>query len=109
MGYRSDVIVAMKQEKFKELLKTVDDNLALDIFEGSDTREKKEWILLSFHDVKWYDEYKDVKAIMDFINNMDDDDFEYHRLGEEPTDYEVLGGYCSPFNICMNRSLDFDG
>lgn len=109
MGYRSDVILTMKQEKFKELLKTVDDNLALLILEGSDIREKKEWILLSYHSVKWYDEYKDVKAIMDFIHNMHDDDFEYHRLGEDPTDYEFLGGGCSPFNVCMNRSLDFDG
>jgi hypothetical protein len=111
MGYRSTVVLALKENKFKLMLDGLTDALAIEVLSGSRKSIRDEWVMLAWHDVKWYDEYKDVDAVMSFIGaeEMDQEDFEFHRLGEEDDDYETHGeSGCSPFNIHLYRSLDWE-
>ena len=107
MGYRSDVILAMKHEKFKELLKTMDDRLAIRFLENQEVKERDNWVLIDFVDVKWYEDFAEVKAVNTFVDTLDEEDFSYHILGEEEDDYTKRGTWDTPFEICLNRSLDF--
>ena len=107
MGYRSDVILAMKHEKFKELLKTMDDRLAIRFLENQEVKERDNWVLIDFVDVKWYEDFAEVKAVNTFVDTLDEEDFSYHILGEEDDDYTKRGTWDTPFEIRLNRSLDF--
>jgi hypothetical protein len=111
MGYRSDVILAMKESSFKKMMEGFTDNIALELLEGCDKTIRNEWIMLNWSNVKWYEDFKDVAAVMNFINSEDcpDDDYEFHRLGEDNDDYSCLG--CdgeSPFHIQVHRSLSYE-
>lgn len=106
MGYRSDVILAMKHEKFKDLLKTMDDRLAIRFLENQEVKEKDNWVLMNFVDVKWYEDFAEVKAVNTFVNTLDEQDFSYHILGEDDGDYTERGTWDTPFEIRLNRSLD---
>ena len=107
MGYRSDVILAMKHEKFKELLKTMDDRLAIRFLENQEVKEKDNWVLMNFVDVKWYEDFAEVKAVNTFVDTLDEQDFSYHTLGEDDGDYTERGTWDTPFEIRLNRSLDY--
>ena len=107
MGYRSDVILAMKHEKFKELLKTMEDRVAIRFLENQEVKEKDNWVLMNFVDVKWYEDFAEVKAVNTFVDTLDEEDFSYHILGEEDDDYTKRGTWDTPFEIRLNRSLDF--
>lgn len=107
MGYRSDVILAMKHEKFKDLLKTMDDRLAIRFLENQEVKERDNWVLIDFVDVKWYEDFAEVKAVNTFVDTLDEQDFSYHILGEEDDDYTKRGTWDTPFEIRLNRSLDF--
>jgi len=111
MGYRSDVLLALKDERFSELIKTMEDRVAANFIDGSKIHECNGWKLVEFHDVKWYDDYPEVKAVNEFIEELEDlnqDDYSYHVLGEDDNDYTSKGTWETPFNIRLNRSLDFD-
>lgn len=108
MGYRSDVALAMKEERFKELIKTMDDKTAAEFVSGADFKEREEWVLVYFSDVKWYDDYPEVKAVNNFISDLDEEDYSYHILGEDQDDYIQRGTYDNPFEIRLTRSLDYN-
>lgn len=108
MGYRSDVLLALKDEKFAEFIKTMDDRTAANFIDGSKIHESNGWKLVEFHDVKWYDDYPEVKAVNEFIEELDEDDYSYHIMGEDTDDYVAKGTWETPFNIRLNRSLDFE-
>jgi hypothetical protein len=111
MGYRSDVILAIKETSFKKMMEGLTDDIALELMEGCRKSIRNEWIMLHWCDVKWYEDFKDVAAVMDFINSEDCpyDHYEFHRLSEEHDDYVCLGSDGeSPFNIQLHRSLSFE-
>lgn len=108
MGYRSEVILTMKDEKFAELVKSMDDRVAANFFEMTEPKKRKDWTLVHFSDVKWYEDYPEVKAVEDFVSTLDEDDYAYHILGEDHDDYTHRGTWDTPFEIRMTRSLDFD-
>lgn len=107
MGYHSEVILAMKDEKFKELLKTMEDRLAIDFVDGHEIKEKDDWVLMHFVDVKWYEDFPEVKAVNTFVDTLNEEDFSYHILGEEDGDYTDRGAWDTPFNISLNRSISY--
>lgn len=108
MGYRSDVALAMKEKKFKQLLSSIkDDRTAVELLSGCSKYEKDGWILLYYDSVKWYDDFKEVKSINDFIDTIDEDDYSYHIMGEDQDDYKQTGTWDSPFEIRLSRSLEF--
>lgn len=111
MGYRSQVVYALTEEHMKNMINSATDDTAINIVRGTKITVKDNWYLIHYEWAKWYEQFSDVKHIMEFIRNLDDnanDGYEFHRLGEEYDDYEVYGHGNSPFNICMNRSLDWE-
>lgn len=107
MGYRSDVILAMKHEKFKELLKTMEDRVAIEFVNDHEIKEKDDWVLMNFVDVKWYEDFAEVKAVNTFLDTLDEKDFSYHIMGEDDGHYIERGTWDTPFEIRLNRSLNY--
>lgn len=91
MGYRSTVYLrinapivevvqaaAKLDPKLEEILKQGQEEF------GSDTD-------YYWESIKWYDERPDIRAIEDMLDELDDDDFGFIRLGEEQGDIENKG------------------
>lgn len=109
MGYRSDVVIAMKDEKFAELVKSMDDKVATNFFEMTgEPKKRNDWTLVHITDVKWYEDYPEVKAVNDFLSYLEEDDFAYHIMGEDNEDYTHKGTWETPFEIRLQRSLDYN-
>jgi hypothetical protein len=107
MGYRSDVAIAMKKETFKAMLASVkDDRTAVELVTGCVQYEKDDFILLFYKDVKWYEDFKEVRA--EFIDTLDEEEYSYHVMGEDSEDYSVRGDLDNPFEISLSRSLEFN-
>jgi hypothetical protein len=109
MGYRSDVALAMRKETFKAMLSSVkDDRTAVELVSGCEQYEKDDFILLFYKDVKWYEDFKEVKAINEFIDTLDETQYSYHVMGEDFEDYSDRGYLDNPFEISLSRSLEFN-
>ena len=102
MGYRSTMVLGVPKEKEKEFLK-------LDL--GGDTIEDLFEIANSFADdvvvfrgeyLKWYDEYKDVQVIENFLNETLKDYPDQTFLigvGEDGHIHSEIGEYYNYCNI----------
>ena len=110
MGYRSDVRITMSKrgfEQFKENVKnniekykktlapdsiaaTYEYNLLSDIDLMSDPEEEQ--VYIGWNDVKWYDGYASVDAIMDALYELDNQGYGYGyaRIGESTEDIEEI-------------------
>jgi len=109
MGYRSDVALAMRKETFKAMLSSVkDDRTAVELVSGCEQYENGDFILLYYTDVKWYEDFKEVKAINEFIDTLDEEQYSYHVMGEDFEDYKDRGYLDTPFEIRLSRSLEFN-
>lgn len=108
MGYRSDVYVAFEDSATKRFVNELSAKDICNFLGASETYRKDGWTLFFFSDVKWYDDYSEVKSCMSFIDKLEDDYYEYHCLGEDSEDYEYRNSGVSPFHIHMSRSIDFD-
>ena len=105
MGYRSDVRIRltvkdyerMKKQFEKEIVDIVDYNLFdeknLDVYkelknvpcwkvtdDGEDVEETHDCVFFGWNSVKWYDSYKDVSFIMEFLDECDY--YAFCRIGE---------------------------
>lgn len=114
MGYRSDVVLALTNKNLKKFFDQNDDKVLTTLFDGVERHEKDDWTLFYWPSVKWYPDYADVKAVEDFVNQLEDSDqeeeregFSYHIMGEDIDDYNSKGTWDTPFEISLNRSLDF--
>lgn len=110
MGYRSHVLIALKDNLVKDFLNSMKLNVAAQFIHCDSIDHKDGWTLFYFSNVKWYDSYEEVAAWESFHRSISDncEDYEFHRMGEESDDYTCDNHGCSPFNIYMNRSLDFE-
>ena len=112
MGYRSHVIIAFEDQLLKRFINEISLNAAVN-FVSCDTKISRDgWTLFEYSYVKWYDNFEEVSAYNDFISALSESDMEkheFHRLGEDPDDYETSchTGHC-PFNINLVRSLEID-
>jgi hypothetical protein len=114
MGYRSDVILALTDKNMKKMIGAINDSILIELLNNVDRHEKDGWTLIHWSDVKWYDDYKDVQAVNQFVASLEDSEdpeenegFSYHIMGEEDDDYTQKGTYETPFEIRLSRSLDF--
>ena len=111
MGYRSDVYLAVKKEEIEKVdhAHTLIGKL-LSEADTIDVRDDK--VYYEFHDVKWYDGYEDISALMDFLAELDEacDDFlapyQFVRIGEEYEDIEHLGSWQFG-EMSINRSVSY--
>jgi hypothetical protein len=111
MGYRSDVYLAVKKEEVEKVdhAHTLIGKL-LSQAGTIDVRDDK--IYYEFHNVKWYDGYEDIAALMDWLAELDEtcEDFlapyQFVRIGEEYEDIELLGSW-EFGEMYINRSVSY--
>jgi hypothetical protein len=114
MGYRSEVLIAFTEENNKSFLGSVHADVASFFKNDSDIHKLDGWILYRFDSIKWYDEYKEVSEVINFINKLEKEGnrgYEFHRLGEggfDHLDHETRGEHNSPFNIYTKTCITFD-
>lgn len=92
MGYRSEVTLTIYEKDYKELLRQAikgknDDVISLIRYAG--LYKKSDIITLHWDWVKWYEEYPDIRFIMDFILS-NDIPYSFKRVGENTGDIEEL-------------------
>ena len=109
MGYRSEVVLKLNKpassalnafasmsEDIKTLLSDAD----------TATKDDENGHAYFWSWIKWYDSYKEVELIEEFLNVLPYDSFGFIRLGDETDDIEQRG---SPpdFNMHVNRSIEY--
>ena len=116
MGYRSEVILAVGPEVMPQFMVTMakSPEARKMCFAEADTMIKdysdiEGAFLFRWDHVKWYDTYKEVAALEEFMNDCDTEDMEDHyrfvRTGEDMDDNDTRG---YGFNdIYISRSIDF--
>jgi len=122
MGYRSQVLIALKAKHIKRFLEQVVFTAeAKDIFDDwckisteFEDPDDENGILFHWDSIKWYESYPSVNAVMTFIHNLPDDesrtDYYYIRIGEEVSDVELEGYWWdNPFDIGIDRSIYYGG
>ena len=106
MGYRSDVFLRIA-EPLVEVVQAaakLDPRLEEMLKEGeSDHGAKTDFHWESY---KWYDSYPEIKAIEDMLDELDEDDFGFIRLGEEQGDIEQKG-YPSEYDMYTSTTVDW--
>lgn len=99
MGYRSDVRIVTSKEGFEKLSEFVKNYLIeknvdvkdYNLLEELEIKvEGKEQIYFGWNWIKWYDGYENVDAIMDGLEQLEENKFSYKymRLGENYDDIE---------------------
>lgn len=103
MGYRSDVRIVVSKEGYELLKEFVEyylkDNVKkeeineMNLLKSVDIKtEGKDQVYLGWNSLKWYDGYKDVDAIMEGLNYLEDNErsYRYMIIGEDYTDVEEM-------------------
>lgn len=110
MGYRSDVVLILKPglepPNYKEPGCPKDSG-----FLGRAKKNTAEngWSIYEWSYVKWYEDYPDVRSIIEFTKELDQMDFELLVLGESLGDFYSDGTAQSdadcPFIVYTTQSL----
>lgn len=115
MGYRSEVILALKNESLKSFIQTAPSNILVELLDNAERYERDGWTMLRWDYIKWYSDFPSVSAVNDFLDKLEcseEDDiassFEIHVMGEDMDDYDARNVGESPFNIHLSRQLSFD-
>ncbi len=58
--------------------------------------------------VKWYQMFEEIACINSVMEELDDEDFLFIRIGEDFEDIEIQGRYWdNPFNLDVVRTVEF--
>jgi len=120
MGYRSDVTYAFYTMQpdivpFAAIKLWFDENFPKYDFGTVDVG--KDYIRVSYDNVKWYEAYPEVQAVNEALNmfavafeagDKDNAAWEMVRVGEETPDIEMDGSAYSQFRLGVNRDIVFD-
>ena len=111
MGYRSDVALALSKDAAALLKKrleaaTPDERDLIDTPDLYEVDSKTEEALWRWHDTKWYPEFVEVAFVNAFLENLDDDDYLFIRLGENYDDVEIRGDFWgNVFELGVSTSI----
>lgn len=102
MGYYSEVALQFKKDKASQDL----------IAKAKEHWSEKYWIeneengIIQFHaeEIKWYESYEEVVIIHKLMDSMEEDDYQFIRVGEDMSDIEELGSYS--FDIYVTRQIE---
>jgi hypothetical protein len=103
-----------KYEMLKVLMKTTFGHLLTDTyfdetyFEFDDKRDR---LIFTAEDVKWYDGYADVSAFHKFLNDVTELGYctEFIRIGEETDDIQQdFTGTNIEYRLSVSRSIEID-
>lgn len=71
-----------------------------------DNREADGAVAWLWESLKWYDDYPDVAFMENLLQDLDEEDYLFIRVGESDDDTEYRGGFWeNPFNMCLSRSI----
>ena len=101
MGYRSQVFIGMTKEAYKKHETVLREHLK-DCDEFSQTEEA---YYFKYEYSKWYPSYGDVAAIEGVLDQLEDNEFGFCRVGEEDGDIEKRG---EPWEFEMDVAYSFD-
>lgn len=115
MGYRSDVAITLYKKDYEELDKRCkESNTALKIFwRNADITQNETVAVIQFTDVKWYDNFEEVKYIMNFLHS-NNRSFHFIRIGEDVDDTEEQmyqsddEFYCISDFMYVNRTIEIE-
>jgi hypothetical protein len=96
MGYRSHVVIAMREEivaDFLTLMAINEEVKELCITEMKSDAYSKGDLLVELNNVKWYDCYPEVKALERFMGAQDNKNYRFLRAGESGEDMTEEGDY----------------
>ncbi len=98
MGYRSDVAVALSKKAAARLnarLKAAnsEERYLLDKADSHSIDKSTGQELYRWNYVKWYPEFKEVSFITSFLEEVDDSDYLFLRVGEDIGDVERSGEF----------------
>lgn len=103
MGYRSDVKLVMTKKAYDGMVAMAENEFGLNSYEYdfiANNEDKKiakdnDIVILSWNDVKWYNDFAEVQFIQEYLNVMYDanESYNFIRLGEEIDDIEKEGCY----------------
>ena len=98
MGYRSEVAVTLSKKaavRLKAKLKATssDERYLLDHADSHSIDESTGQELYRWNYVKWYPEYKEVSFIGSFLEELNDGDYLFLRIGENFGDVERSGEF----------------
>ena len=93
MGYRSDVYIKVHREDENKLVEVLIENAFPAVREYKD----KEYVGYVINYVKWYEDYKDVKAVNDFIEEESEYPKGLMAIGEDNATVE----YGEPWEVGM--------
>jgi len=117
MGYRSEVVFAIHPDKVSDFLAVLsgcqeaydlcraNNGMKTDMFEKGD-------LFVAMNGIKWYDGYKDVDTIDEFIRKVIEDDDEpdkvrFLRVGEDREDIQECGEYAYGDLNIIPASIDW--
>lgn len=109
MGYRSDIVIALKQEVItRNLLTNEIPKIVLESFNRKDENVDNSLTVYYYYleGFKWYTEYPEVLAVEDWLNSMNYEEFGAVRLGEDFEDVEYWGNP-GEFNIYPRQHIEF--
>jgi hypothetical protein len=116
MGYRSDVVLAVKKQYYDLALENPLLKEVLVKWSGS-TNSSGDWIVVQWNWVKWYENYPEIEAFNDWLNHIEELDavaskvqdteviepFKFCRIGEDSDDNEERGNY--EIDVFISRSI----
>ncbi len=108
MGYRSEVVIKFSDEA-AEVVRAARDLCPIlkELFDGNEASSDPDRVdVLYFSYAKWYEDYKEVAAIEDLLEQLNEEDFGFMRVGEETGDVETRGEPWE-YNIHLSRSISW--
>lgn len=114
MSYYSDVAIAIRKKDFDTLEESVykkvqDENIRKTIVEFLSNAEKTEvikandtYIVMEWYCVKWYEEFPEVRYVLEFLADIKHYDFIY--IGEDLCDIEIHQG-TNEYIIDLERGI----
>ena len=120
MGYYSEVAIVIRKRDAKRLFAEVakraeDDNVRWFVehrtakadIDDFDTNPDGVQVL-RWERVKWYDEFEEVKYVMNFIRSLGDGNYEFMCIGEDEDDNVHEGNIYGDNCLSLERYISFD-
>lgn len=113
MGYYSEVKIAMRESDYIELLNRINyytykDTLSIFLKDMCSTKtvinNGQKVAILHWDWVKWYQEFKEVQYIEEYIAELNDQrkPYKFVRIGEDSSDIEVLESWGEDEDDCCD-------
>ena len=109
MGYRSEVVLRLNSpassalDAFASMSEDIETLLS---DADAATKDDENGHTYQWSWVKWYDSYKEIGLIDEFLSVLPYESFGFIRLGEHTDDIEHRGSPCD-FNMYVSRSIDY--